>query len=123
MWEIVACGAWLSFTGYILWFTFGAKKFQPMTLEDLALIWRIHKHQNGCRASQIHDLLVKEDEVVGFNCDCGYQYLQKRLITQKIHPHAQNSKPLLVPELEISPQQIICLRQDLRLRYLNIKRI
>lgn len=123
MWEIVACGAWLSFAGYIFWFMFGAKEFQPLTLDDLALLWRIHKHQNRCKASQIHDLLVKNDEVVGFKCDCGYQYFQKRLITQKVHPHLQNSKPLSVSEFEESLQKIIDMRPDLRLSYLNIERI
>ena len=123
MWETVASGMWLSFVAYMLWYVFRAKEFQPLTLDDLGLLWRIHKHQTGCKASRLRDLLVKNGEVVGFNCDCGHHYLQKRLITQKIHPRLQTAKPLSVTELEESLKKIVDTRSDLHLRYLNIKRI
>lgn len=123
MWETVASGIWLSFVTYALWYMFRAKEFRPLTLDDLALLWRIHKHQAGCTASRLHDLLVKNNEVVGFTCDCGHHYLQKRLITQRIPPQLQTAKPLSVDELEESLQKIVDTRPDLHLRYLNIKRI
>ena len=74
---------WLVFGAYSLWFLFKAETFQPMTLEDLALTWKLHKQQTKCTASQIHDLIIKNKEIVGFKCECGYEFLQKRLITQK----------------------------------------
>jgi len=123
MWETVASGFWLSFVVYMLWYVFRAKEFRSLTLDDLALLWRIHKHQTGCKASRLRDLLVKNGEVVGFNCDCGHHYLQKRLITQKIHPRLQTAKPLSVTELEESLKKIVDTRSDLHLRYLNIKRV
>ena len=63
---------------------FKAKTVQPLTLDDLALTWKVHKQQKGCKASRIHSLIKENDEVIGFRCDCGYEFIQKRLITQKV---------------------------------------
>lgn len=123
MWEIVTAGMWLSFVGYAFWFMFRASEFQSLTLDDLALLWRIHKCQTGCKASHLHDLLVKNDEVVGFKCGCGYHYLQKRLITQRVHSQLQTGKPLSVVELEKSLGEIIGTRPELHLKYSNIRGI
>lgn len=81
---------WLFLAVYIFWFFFRAKTVQPLTLDDLALTWRLHKKETGCKASRIHSLIVKNDMVVGFRCDCGYEFIQKRLVTQKTHMHPQN---------------------------------
>jgi hypothetical protein len=43
---------WLAFGSYILWFFFRAKTVQPLTLDDLALTWNVHKQQCGCNASR-----------------------------------------------------------------------
>jgi len=78
-------GFWLALVAYAMWFLFRAKIFQPLTLDDLALTWKLHKQQNGCNASRIHSLMTENGEVVGFRCDCGYDFIQKRLITQRVH--------------------------------------
>lgn len=75
-------GFWIALVAYVLWFFFKAKTVQPLTLDDLALTWRVHKQQRGCNASRIHSLIKEDDEVVGFRCECGYEFIQKRLITQ-----------------------------------------
>jgi hypothetical protein len=77
-------GAWIGFAVYAVWYFFKAETIQPLTLDDLALTWQVHKRETGCTASRLDKLLTKEDEVVGFKCDCGYEFQQKRLITQKI---------------------------------------
>ncbi|MFQ5758904.1 MAG: hypothetical protein ACE5IF_04435, partial [Candidatus Bathyarchaeia archaeon] len=68
-----------------------AKTFQPLTLDNLALTWKLHKQQTGCKASRIDSLLIKNNEVVGFKCGCGYEFLQKRLITQKVPAYTKTS--------------------------------
>ena len=68
--------------GYLLWYIFKAKTVQSLTLDDLALTWKVHKQRDGCNASRIHGMIKKNDEVVGFRCECGYEFVQKRLITQ-----------------------------------------
>jgi hypothetical protein len=80
---VLVFGFWIALGGYVLWFLFKAKTVQPLTLDDLALTWRVHKQQKGCNASRIHGLIKENDEVIGFKCDCGYEFIQKRLITQR----------------------------------------
>ena len=77
-------GFWLTFAVYGFWYFFVAKTFQPLTLDDLALTWRLRKQQAGCTASRLHSLLTRNDDVVGFKCECGYEFQQERLITQKV---------------------------------------
>jgi len=77
-------GFWLALGVYCFWYFFIAKTVQPLTLDDLALIWQLHKQQTGCKSQRIHSLLESNNEVVGFKCDCGYEFRQKRLITQRI---------------------------------------
>jgi hypothetical protein len=77
-------GFWIALVAYAMWFFFRAKTFQSLTLDDLALRWKLHKRETGCTASRIHSLIKRNDEVVGFRCDCGYEFFQKRLITQKV---------------------------------------
>jgi hypothetical protein len=77
-------GSWLSLSVYSVWYFFKAETIQPLTLDDLALTWQFHKQQTGCTASRLNSLLTRNDEVVGFKCDCGFEFQQKRLISQKV---------------------------------------
>jgi hypothetical protein len=90
---LVGC-LWLVLIAYVLWFLFKAKTVQPLTIDALALTWRVHKKQNGCTASRIHSLIKENDEIVGFRCECGYKFIQKRLISQR--PNAQKIPPILI---------------------------
>lgn len=83
MFDLLILIFWLVLGAYCFWFFFKAETFQPLTLDDLALTWKLHKQQTKCPASRIHDLIIKDNEIVGFKCECGYEFLQKRLITQK----------------------------------------
>jgi hypothetical protein len=85
-------GFWLALAAYAMWFLFRAKTFQPLTLDDLALMWKLHKRETGCTASHIHSLLKRDDEVVGFRCECGYEFIQKRLITQRVREQKMEVK-------------------------------
>jgi hypothetical protein len=123
MFEIVTGISWFAFAGYASWYMFKAREYQPLTLNDLALTWRIHKHQTGCKASQIQDLLVRKEEVVGFKCDCGHQHLQQRLISQRIHPQLRNYRPLSIGELQKSLQKNSGAESGSHLVHANIKRI
>jgi len=82
--ELLIGGFWLAFAVYCFWYFFLAKTFQPLTLDDLALMWRLHKLQSGCTASRIHSLIERNNEIVGLRCECGFEFQQKRLITQRV---------------------------------------
>lgn len=78
-------GFWVVLGVYCFWYFFLAKTFQPLTLDDLALMWLLHMRQAGCKASRIHRLLERNNEIVGFECECGFMFQQKRLITQRVN--------------------------------------
>jgi hypothetical protein len=122
MLEYMLFGMWFLLGAYALWFVSKAKTFQPLTLDELAVAWKLHKREADCNASQIHDLLVRKNEVVGFKCDCGYEWLQKRPITQKVHLHVQNV-PQAADETEALPQEDASSTLDLGIRYLNVKSV
>jgi len=94
MLDLVVWAFWFIFGAYSFWFFFGAKTFQPLTLDNLALTWKLHKQETGCTAPRIHSLLVKKNEVVGFKCDCGYEFLQKRLVTQRVRKQRVSQRKL-----------------------------
>lgn len=86
MLDVLMCVFWFLLGGYSFWFLTRAKKSQPLTLDELVTLWKIHKHQAGCstplsRMKPIMDL--RSNEFSGFKCECGYQYCSKRLIVQR----------------------------------------
>ena len=81
--EWLALIFWVALVSYVFWFLFKAETLHPMNLDDLALTWRMHKLETGCKASRINSLLTIKNETVGFKCECGYEFIQKRLISQK----------------------------------------
>lgn len=116
-------GFWLALVTYAIWYLFNAKTIQPLTLDDLALTWKIHKHQTNCKASHIHTLLVKDNEVVGFKCECGNETIQKRLITQNVSTYLKRSIPhSLSPKIKSVLNTKNSL-ENLGLQYSHIKRI
>lgn len=114
--EELVLGFWCALGAYVFWYVVKAKDFQPLTLDDLALTWKLHKSQSGCKSSCIHDLLVRNDEVVGFKCECGHEFLQKRLITQRTKIAAQSDR-------RFSFQDTSGAMENLGLPYLHIKKI
>jgi hypothetical protein len=83
---------WFVFGAYSLWFVTRAKKRQPLTLDELVILWKIHKQQAGCGAplSKVKPIIdSRSNEFSGFKCECGYQYFSERLILQR-HPLDSN---------------------------------
>jgi hypothetical protein len=116
MLEELVFGFWFALGVYVSWYVFKAKDFQPLTLDNLALTWKLHKHQSGCKSSCIRHLLVRNDEVVGFKCECGHEFLQKRLITQRAKIATQSGRLF-------SPQNTSGAIENLGITCLNIKEI
>lgn len=116
MLEELMFGLWFGVGAYVSWYVFKAKEFQPLALDDLALIWKLHKRQTGCKSSYIHDLLVRNDEVVGFRCECGHEFFQKRPITQRTKVPARSGTL-------VSFQNVSGAVETPGLSYQNIKKI
>lgn len=87
--DLLMFGFWIVLVVYVFWFLFKAKTVQPLTLDDLALTWKVHKQESGCQSTRIHGLIKENEEIIGFKCDCGYEFVQKRLITQRSYDRTE----------------------------------
>lgn len=84
MWiETLAIVALVVFGAYCYWYFCVAKTVQPLKKNEVDLMWKLHKKQTECAGSQIKELLRDKGGIVGFRCECGYEFKQQRLITQE----------------------------------------
>jgi len=77
---------WFALGVYGFWLVTRAKRLHPLTLDELVILWKIHKQQAGCNAplSRLKPIIdSRSKEFSGFRCECGYTYLSKRLIVQR----------------------------------------
>ncbi|PVX23675.1 MAG: hypothetical protein CW691_09960 [Candidatus Bathyarchaeum sp.] len=88
---LITC-IWSALLIYSVWFFFSAKTVQPLTLNEFALKYKLHKQKTKCNARRIQIIFTKNKEIVGFKCECGHNYIQKRLLSQKISKHIENSQ-------------------------------
>jgi hypothetical protein len=67
------------FAIYAVWYFTSAKHYAPLTLQEVKLLWKIHKKDAQCRARKWWKICHK-DRIVGFKCECGYKHLHKKPI-------------------------------------------
>ncbi|MDG6221854.1 MAG: hypothetical protein IAX21_06840 [Candidatus Bathyarchaeota archaeon] len=123
MLEILMAGSFATLGAYSIWYFFKAQTYHPLNLDELALMWKTHKHNSGCNASNIETLLLKNNQVVGYKCSCGTKYYQKRLITQRVHKF---TKDKLMPKVSSRFTSITDLTNSMNqigLTVSNIKQI
>jgi hypothetical protein len=92
MTDFLMWALWFVFGAYCVWFFTKAKRPEALTLDELVLLWKIHKQHSGCNAplSKVEPIVnSRTSEFSGFRCKCGYQYQSQRLIVQK-HAFEQN---------------------------------
>lgn len=83
--DIFLWGSVVVFLAYWIWYVFMAKTEQSLSQDELFVTWKLHKQQTRCTALRFQNLLTnKNKNIVGFKCECGYEFRQKRLIAQKI---------------------------------------
>jgi len=84
--DLIMWALWFMLGGYCAWFLTRAKKSEPLTLDDLVILWKIHRRQSGCNAplSKVEPIVnPRSNEFSGFKCKCGHQYQSQRLIIQR----------------------------------------
>jgi hypothetical protein len=79
MLETLMLASWIGFTAYSIWYLTAAKHYFPITVNEAKILWKIHKQHIGCTAKKWR-IIKRGDNVVGFECGCGYRHLQKRPI-------------------------------------------
>jgi len=55
-----------------------AKRNQVISFDDAKLIWTMHTKDSGCNQRKWQIIKRKKNKIVGFRCECGYEYKQKR---------------------------------------------
>ncbi len=104
MWtELLVVASVIAFAAYFCWYAFVGKTLQPITTEDADLMWRMHKKDTGCTGSRITDMLSYRGKVVGFRCECGYEFKQKRLIGQSVE---KNPTPVELQDQSPETQEL-----------------
>jgi len=54
------------------------KPAAPITAKDAKMIWMIHTNTSSCGSHRWQPLKRSNDKIVGFQCDCGYRYTQRK---------------------------------------------
>lgn len=65
-----------------------AKRSIPLTPDDAEVIWKMHRKDSGCRHSKWHFITRSRDKIIGFKCECGYEYKQKRPLLSRTPSHS-----------------------------------
>lgn len=79
MLEILMSTVWAGFLAYTTWYLTSAKHYASLTPNEAKILWEIHKQNAGCNAKRWREIRHK-NEIVGFECECGYKHIQKRPI-------------------------------------------
>jgi hypothetical protein len=56
------------------------KRPTSMTLDEAKMMWVMHRRTAHCVGHKWQPLKLRKDKIIGFNCGCGYKYVQKRPI-------------------------------------------
>jgi hypothetical protein len=67
---------------FACWYFYSGKTLQPMTREEAELRWKLHKEESKCSGYRIKELQMTKSHIVGFRCECGYEFTQRRLRIQ-----------------------------------------
>jgi hypothetical protein len=55
-----------------------AKRSAPITANDAKVLWVMHRKTAHCSGHKWQPIKLKKGKIVGFRCQCGYKYTQKR---------------------------------------------
>ena len=64
---------WVLHSIYLL----SARNIVPMTKEEAETLWKLHTQKDCCKAKTWHEI-TKRNKVVGYECECGLQHIQKK---------------------------------------------
>lgn len=66
-----------------------ARRHTPISQKEARMLWKLHKQNDKCESRKWRLQTDKKGEVIGFECQCGYNYQQTRpLVYQPIEATA-----------------------------------
>ncbi|MEM3565778.1 MAG: hypothetical protein QXK18_02770 [Candidatus Bathyarchaeia archaeon] len=93
--EILAVTLWTCFAAYSTWYFTSAKHYAPLTPEEARLLWKIHKQTTKCGSRRWREI-CRGRKIIGFACECGYKYMQKRPIVTNTPQSAVVQSPTAI---------------------------
>jgi len=70
---------WVSFGCLASWFMLSAKKHQPISAEEIEILWKSHMQFSKCKGKKF-EKIMKGKKLIGYKCQCGYEHQQRRPI-------------------------------------------
>jgi hypothetical protein len=101
MLDILVIALWTLCGAYAAWYFTSAKNYVPMTLSEARLHWKIHRETLQCNGKRLREIR-RHGKMVGYECECGYRYFQKRPIVGNgpaLDTELQGSEPLAVDRI------------------------
>jgi hypothetical protein len=90
MLDAVVLTAWSSFTVCVVWFFGFAKRSAPIAADDVKVMWAIHRKNAHCSGHKWQPIKQRKGKIVGFQCECGYKYTQKRPLISRIPKRSEH---------------------------------
>jgi hypothetical protein len=78
---------WASFALCGAWYLTSAKRNTPMTQSDAKMMWILHRKSANCMGHKWKPITRRKGKIIGFECECGYKYTQKRPLISRMPKH------------------------------------
>jgi hypothetical protein len=88
MWSMIMLVGWASFALCGAWCLTSVKRNTSITFSDAKMIWILHRKSANCTGHKWQPITRRKGKIIGFECECGYEYTQKRPLVSRI-PKAQ----------------------------------
>ena len=86
---VIACSSLAACTAV---FTLG-RCSAPITVNDAKVMWMMHRKGTHCSGHKWEPIKGKKDKIIGFRCECGHKYTQKRpLVCSAPKHHEEHSE-------------------------------
>ncbi len=95
MLEALMVTAWSGFAVCAGWVFISAKTNTPITMEDAKVMWVMHKKNAECKSRKWQPVKKRKGKIVGFKCECGYKYEQKRPVLSRTPKRSEHPAPYL----------------------------
>ena len=69
--------SWVCFLAYMTWYFAAGKQYASLTLNEIRILWKIHKQNSNCKGKKWQAIRHK-DKIIGFECECGFKHIEKR---------------------------------------------
>jgi hypothetical protein len=88
--DVPAFTPWTIFSLYATWYLTKAKSCVPIAVNEARIPRRIHKRNLHCQSIRWREIR-RGSKTIGFECECGHRYIQRRPIVANTSSRQENS--------------------------------